>query len=332
MKFESRKVQHSINKAFLKEPVERKKFDAFKESLGKLLSGIQQSEEAGEREEHFKNLLPPFFKAIGFGDYKINTSSNIDLAIYTGSKTKDPLGVMMEVKRPSNKPEMISKERLNRKAMHEVVLYYLEQRIDHENSDLKHIIITDMLHWYIFDAQEFERCFYRPSRLKKVYRQWKADQKVSSNTDFMYNEIASFISQSDATINGIYMPLKPVEKLLKGKEGSDYEKRLISLYKFFSPIHLLKEPFANDSNSLNKEFYRELLYILGLEETKVGSTRYIRRAEEKNRHSGSIIENTVRILDVEDHLSTLKNARSSYGSTREEQLFNVAMELGISHS
>ncbi|MEX2596125.1 MAG: type II restriction endonuclease, partial [Salibacteraceae bacterium] len=85
----------------------------------------------------------------------------------------------------------------------------------------------------------------------------------------------------------------------------------------------------NDSNSLNKEFYRELLYILGLEETKEGSTRYIRRAEEKNRNRGSIIENTIRILDAEDHLSTLKNARSTYGSNRDEQLFNVSMELGI---
>ncbi|MEX2596114.1 MAG: type II restriction endonuclease, partial [Salibacteraceae bacterium] len=85
----------------------------------------------------------------------------------------------------------------------------------------------------------------------------------------------------------------------------------------------------NDSNSLNKEFYRELLYILGLEETKEGSTRYIRRAEEKKRNSGSIIENTIRILDAEDHLSTLKNVRSTYGANRDEQLFNVPMELGI---
>jgi len=329
MKFEPKNVQRSINKAFLKEPVERKKFNAFKDALGRLINEIDQSEQAGEQEEHFKNLLPPFFKAIGFGEYKINTSSNIDLAIYTGSKTKDPLGVLMEIKRPSNKPEMISKERLNRKAMHEAVLYYLEQRIEQENDDLKHIIITDMNHWFIFDAQEFERCFYRPSTLRKAYKEWKADQKVSSGTDFMYNQIASFIGDSDATISGISLPLKPVSKLLEAKEGSDYEKRLISLYKFFSPIHLLKEPFANDSNSLNKEFYRELLYILGLEETKEGSTRYIRRAEEKNRHSGSIIENTIRILDAEDHLSTLKNARSSYGANRNEQLFSVAMELGI---
>lgn len=112
-------AQHQ--QSFLKEPVERKKFNTSKESLGNLFSGIEQSEEAEEREEYFKNLLPPFFKAIGFGDYKINTSSNIDLAIYTGSKTKDPLGIMMEVKRPSNKAEMISKDRLKRKALHEAV-------------------------------------------------------------------------------------------------------------------------------------------------------------------------------------------------------------------
>lgn len=329
MQFEAKTVRNTINKAFLKEPVDRGAFDQFKEALGKLLNGIEQANEAGEREEHFKNLLPPFFKAVGFEDYKINTSSNVDLAIYTGGKTKDPLGVMMEIKRPFNKSEMISGDRLNRKAMHEAVLYYLEQRIEEENSDLKHVIITDMTHWYIFDAQEFERCFYRQSTLRKAYKEWKDNRKVSSNTDFMYNEIASFISNSDASISGISLPLEPVRKLLKGDKGSEYEKRLIALYKFFSPIHLLKEPFANDSNSLNKEFYRELLYILGLEETKEGSTRYIRRTEEKNRQSGSMIENTIRILDAEDHLSTLKQARSNYGSDREEQLFSVAMELGI---
>jgi hypothetical protein len=328
MKFEPKKVQRSINGAFLKEPAYRKKFNAFKEALGKLLTEIKQTEEANEQEEHFKYLLPPFFKAVGFGDYKINTSSNIDLAIYTGSKTKDPLGVLMEVKRPSNKPQMISKDRLNRKALHEAVLYYLDQRIDQKNDDLKHIIITDLNHWFIFDAHEFHRCFYE-SPLKRTYKEWKAKRKVSPNNDFMYNQIASFIDENDATISGISLPLKPVGKLLEAKEGSDYEKRLIPLYKLFSPTHLLKEPFANDSNSLNKEFYRELLYILGLEETKEGSTRFIRRAEEKARQGGSLIENTIRILDASDHLSTLKKARNSYGSTRDEQLFSVAMELGI---
>lgn len=70
--------------------------------------------------------------------------------------------------------------------------------------------------------------------------------------------------------------------------------------------HLLKESFANDSNSLNRGFYNELLYILGLEEVKQKSARYIQRVDEDRRQPGSIIENTIRILDAEDHLSTVR--------------------------
>jgi len=39
------------------------------------------------------------------------------------------------------------------------------------------------------------------------------------------------------------------------------------IYKLIHPkLQLLKEPFASDSNELNKGFYRELLYIMGLKE------------------------------------------------------------------
>jgi len=43
----------------------------------------------------------------------------------------------------------------------------------------------------------------------------------------------------------------------------------VPLYKILSPVHLLKLPFANDSNSLDKNFYDELLHIIGLEEVKL---------------------------------------------------------------
>lgn len=329
MIFEGKTVRKTINKAFLKEPIERGSFTIFKHALERLLDSIEQAKKKGEHEEHFKNFLPPFFNEVGFSDYTINTSVRIDMAIHTGGKSKDPLGVLIEVKRPGNSSEMISKDQLNRKAMYEAVLYYLDQRIEQENSDLKHIIITNMEEWFIFDAQEFERHFYIPSALRNTWKEWKSDRKVSSNNDFMYGEIAKFLDTQDVSISGLWLPLDKTRKFLIGDKDSDYEKKLIPIYKLFTPTHLLKEPFANDSNSLNKEFYRELLYILGLEETKEGSTRYILRASEKNRNLGSIIENTIRILDAEDHLSTLKNALNSYGANREEQFFSVAMELSI---
>ncbi|WP_142454309.1 DUF7149 domain-containing protein [Gracilimonas mengyeensis] len=329
MQLQTKTVRQGINKAFLKEPVERPEFDNFKNVLSGVLDQIDHAVEADEHEEHLKNLLPPFFKALGFDDHKINTSGRIDLAIYTGTKKNDPVGVLMEVKRPGNKAEMITKDNFNKKALHEAVLYYLEQRIEEGNTDLKHVIITNMHDWFIFDAQEFERCFYKPSVLRKTWKSWKADQKVSSNNDFMYNEIAKYIDQQDTSITGLYIPLDKTRKLLGGQEGSDYEKKLIPLFKLFTPIHLLKESFANDSNSLNREFYRELLYILGLEETTEGNTRYIRRVSEEHRNPGSMIENTIRILDAEDHLSTLSEPVKNYGEDKDDQLFGVALELCI---
>lgn len=329
MIFESKTVRRTINKAFLKEPIERGSFTVFKDALEKLHNDVEIAKEKNEHEEHFKNFLVPFFNKVGFQDFSINTSGRIDMAIHTGGKGKDPVGVLIEAKRPGNSNEMITKEQINRKAMHEAVLYYLEQRIEQDNSDLKHVIITNMDEWFIFDAQEFERYFYRPSTLRKTWKEWKSDRKVSSNNDFMYSEISKYIDEQDSSIMGLWLPLNKTKKFLKGDKDSGYEKKLIPIYKLFTPTQLLKEPFANDSNSLNKEFYRELLYILGLEETKEGSTRYIQRVSDENRNQGSIIENTIRILDVEDHLSTLKNSLSSYGINREEQLFSVAMELSI---
>ncbi|TYP93525.1 Eco57I restriction-modification methylase [Fodinibius salinus] len=329
MQLETKSLRKSINKAFLKETVDRSSFNNFKAELGQLLKNIDSAKKKDEHEEHFKNLLVPFLNEVGFDDYYINTSVRIDLAIHTDGKVKDPVGVLLEVKRPSNKNEMITEEDFNRKAMHEAVLYYLEQRIEEDNEDLKHIVITDTLNWFVFDAQEFERCYYRPSALKKVYKSWKTDQKVSSNKDFMYDKIGDFIDSQDTTLRGLHLDLQSYEKYLKAKEDSEPEKKLIPLFKFFSPTQLLKEPFANDSNTLNREFYRELLYILGLEETTKSNTRYIERASEDKRHPGSFIENTIRILDAEDHLSTVREPKVKYGSDRDEQLFNVALELSI---
>jgi len=329
IELETSTLRNNINKAFLKETVARSSFDVFKQHLSQFLNSIETAHQQGEHEEHIKNLLVSFLNKIGFEERFVNTNAYIDLAIHTGADSTSPVGVILEVKRPSNRSEMISVDDINRKALHEAVLYYLEQRIEHENSDLKQIIITDTLNWFVFDAQEFERCFYRPSTLKKTYRSWKSNQKVSSNKEFMYGEIDRYLNQNDARLEGLYLNLEDYGQWLKAQKESRYEKKLIPLYKLFSPIHLLKEPFANDSNTLNRNFYRELLYILGLEEVKEGNTRYIERAGKEKRQSGSLIENAIRILETEDHLSRMGHDKNQYGNNRSEQIFSIALELSI---
>jgi len=48
---------------------------------------------------------------------------------------------------------------------------------------------------------------------------------------------------------------------------------MIFMYKIFSPVHLLKLQLQNDSNTLNKKFYAELLYIMGLVEVEENETK-----------------------------------------------------------
>ena len=91
---------------------------------------------------------------------------------------------------------------------------------------------------------------------------------------------------------------------------------------------MLKLPFQNDSNSLNKKFYAELLHILGIEEKKENNKIVIVRKAVGQRNEDSLLENTINQLDADDCLRKVTNV-VAYGSTQEERLFNVAMELCI---
>ncbi|TAG58011.1 MAG: type II restriction endonuclease, partial [Cytophagales bacterium] len=102
---------------------------------------------------------------------------------------------------------------------------------------------------------------------------------------------------------------------------------LLPLYKILSPEHLLKQPFANDSNSLNQEFYNELLHIMGLEEISDGGKKIIVR-QLKDRNEGSLIENTINLLVVQGKWTQI-NYLSEFGDTEEEQIFSIALELII---
>ncbi|MDD4727695.1 MAG: TaqI-like C-terminal specificity domain-containing protein [Dysgonamonadaceae bacterium] len=95
-----------------------------------------------------------------------------------------------------------------------------------------------------------------------------------------------------------------------------------------SPEHLLKLPFANDSNTLDKRFYSEMLHIIGLNETKEGGKKLIGRNKEGERNSGSLLEDAIIQLDSLDKISRLEKP-SQFGDTYQERLFNVALELTI---
>ncbi|WP_276499697.1 class I SAM-dependent DNA methyltransferase [Pontibacter litorisediminis] len=314
--------KQALNKAYLRLKTSRTEIEKFKQALAALLDSINLH----ETEEHAKNHLRDFLRLTFYDKYGVNTKGKTDLVIHTGNNTKSNAGVLLEVKRPTNKADMPTTDNLNYKATHELLLYYLRERLEHHNHDLRHLIVTSVHEWFVFDALEFDRLFFRNTQLKKDFADWSAGRKASGSTDFFYKEIAApYISNLQESISYTYFNLKDYEKPLRNKSTKD-DVKLVALYKLLSPAHLLKEPFANDANSLDRDFYLELLHIIGLEEVKEGGRKLIQRKAKPN--PGSLLEAAYQKLRSEDLISDLDNPYS-YGSTREEQLFNVALELCI---
>jgi adenine-specific DNA-methyltransferase len=142
----------------------------------------------------------------------------------------------------------------------------------------------------------------------------------------MIEEITKIISKIEVDIPCIYFDFRQYETILRNTKKED-DKELIALYKILSPQHLLKILSPNDSNTLDAGFYKELLHIIGLEETRDGAKVLITRKKEK-RNSASLIELTIESLKTEDTFHRIPDI-SIYGENKEDRTFNIALELAI---
>lgn len=315
----------ALNVAFLRVKPLRDNIETFKENLIKLLDQIN----VAESEEFHKNIVSKFLDTTYYSpNHYLNTKGRNDLVIHNGKEAKSSVGVIIEAKSPTNKAEFPKVNQLNSKALQEIVLYYLRERITHKNLEIKHLIITNIYEWFIFDATIFEKNFAQNKSFVKQFTDFEEGRLSGKKTDFFYKEIAEpFIETLKNELIFTHFDLREYEKPLRNIDKND-DKTLIALYKVLSPEHLLKLPFANDSNSLDKAFYAELLHIIGLTETKIGGKKLIDRPAISERNSGAILENTIVQLDSLDKIARLEKPQS-FGDTMSERLFNVGLELTI---
>jgi hypothetical protein len=316
----------ALNNAFRRMPVVVEDINLFIKQLSDYIGNIEEK----ESEEYAKGQLTQFLNDTFYHNKnKINTKGRIDLAIY---EDKTPI-VIIECKRPKpNDPDMVTTNNLNAKAFHELILYYLRERIEHNNTNIKHLIATNMYEWFVFDERDFDKIIFGDTNLKKDYETFSRENK---NTDHFYKSIAKvYLEKVKPSFNFTYFDLRNYKKYIDKEVDKDEEvkeenrSKIRSLYKFLSPHHLLKQPLANDSNTLNKDFYYELLHLIGLEETKEGTKKIITRKAKKERDEASLIENVIFNIEQTDRLRKLQNP-SSLGASYEERLFSVSLELCI---
>ncbi len=269
----------------------------------------------GATEENLKFHIMSLLKGL-YPDQVIEQQGAIDFVIRIG-KSVSPAGVLVEAKRSSNKQEMVREDDLNRKALHELVLYFMRER-KAGNTNLLSLIICSEREFFIFRASEFEKVFWDNRKFRKVFLDWEAGRLTSSDTSFFYSDVAKpFIKNSDATLEVAHID---ISKFLDNDTYDMPTKSGIVLMKGLGPHCLLQSPLQNDSNSLNKSFYTELLHIIGLQEEK----RVIKRAN--NPEPGSLLENTLRSLDYIDAVNS-KEAILRFGSNVPKRKFSIALDL-----
>jgi adenine-specific DNA-methyltransferase len=250
--------------------------EAFKAALGIYVENVQQLTATRQSEPNIvAGALMPFLQAVPLGyncrPHSQKGQSGIDLAILSG---KD-VTVIIEAKAVGSK-DMITAHDLNKKAFHEAIFYFMQER-SRKNDKLAHIVITDFQEWYVFDAKDFERLFWGNSQLNKTFHAYHNPNLLTTSTSEVYAAIAEELPRilkdlfTEEAIDCAYFSLAATHI---GKGGLK-DKELTAIYKLLSPDSLLKGFNPNDANSLNREFYNELLYILGLNEVKDGGKRLI---------------------------------------------------------
>ena len=250
--------------------------------------------DASQDEEHNKRLVGRLLEQLFYdGKNAVNSDNPIDLAIFSDAVAKDSHPVVMfEVKQPTN-PEMVRRDDLNRKALHELVLYYVRQEMISRNTDITHLVITDGVQWFVFDKRVFYDCFIAQKSFAN--RVIKADAE-NNRTQYIYDQIIRpFVDSLGERLRYTYLNLSDVSAV--HTEHVPHSRKVTSAYRLLSPTHLLRQPVMYDHNELSMAFYHELLYIMGLEEVMVDNIARIVRCKPKNRQPHSLLEETIQLFD-----------------------------------
>jgi adenine-specific DNA-methyltransferase len=111
---------------------------------------------------------------------------------------------------------MIKPDDINKRAFHEILLYYLRERVTEKNINVKHLIVSNVYEWYIFDEKIFERIFAQNRKLVKQFQDFELSKKP---TEIFYTEIAEpFIAEIKNDIEFTCFDIREYEKPLRNKD------------------------------------------------------------------------------------------------------------------
>ncbi|QQW85699.1 class I SAM-dependent DNA methyltransferase [Helicobacter pylori] len=281
------KFAHTPLKDFIKKynPQEPKKetIEKFEKEINSLLENAPRQDD----EEFQKNEINKFLENT-YG-YDCNTNKKVDSAIYVDKEA----WVLIEVKALDNKIEF-PKDRENplSKAFCQMVFYFLEE-IENNNS-LKHAIICNAHEFFLFDCKDFCTLFQNDKKIKKLHKNCAKKEGTNPSTKRFYSDLEEYLKKD----------FKGELRYTHFNLSSYDPKELPLIYQVLSHEVLLKQRKTLDANTLNKDFYEELLYILGLEEQNDKGKILIKPSRTKNSLSDAL-KKEYKNLDDEEVMALL---------------------------
>ncbi len=269
-------------KDFIKKynPQEPKKetIENFEKEINSLLENAPRQDD----EEFQKNEINKFLKN-AYG-YDCNTNKKVDSAIYVDGEVR----VLIEVKALANKTEF-PKDRENplSKAFCQMVFYFLNA-IENNNS-LKHAIICNAHEFFLFDCRDFCALFRNNKRITDFYKYCAKKEGTDPSTKRFYSDLEEYLKKD----------FKGELRYTHFNLSSYDPKELPLIYQVLSHEVLLKQRKTLDANTINKDFYEELLYILGLEEQNDKGKILIKPSRTQNSVSAALKEQYTDLDDEE---------------------------------
>ncbi|WRF60617.1 class I SAM-dependent DNA methyltransferase [Helicobacter pylori] len=241
------------------------------ENFEKEINSLLENAKRQDDEEFQKNEINKFLKN-AYG-YDCNTNKKVDSAIYVDGEVR----VLIEVKALDNKTEFPKdKENPLSKAFCQMVFYFLKE-IKNNNS-LKYAIICNAHEFFLFDCRDFCALFQNDKRITKPHKDCAKKEGTDTKTKRFYSDLEEYLKKDfKGELRYTHFNL------------SNYDpKELPLIYQVLSHEVLLKQRKTLDANTLNKDFYEELLYILGLEEQNDKGKILIKPSRTQNSLSAAL--------------------------------------------
>ncbi len=243
------------------------------ENFEKEINSLLENAPRQDDEEFQKNEINSFLKNT-YG-YRCNTNKKVDSAIYVDGEVQ----VLIEVKALNRKTEF-PKNRENpiSKAFCQMVLYFLEEREKEKNNSLKHAIICNAHEFFLFDCKDL-LFLEKDERIKKFYDKYAKKEGTDSSKPRFYEDLEQYLKED-------FQGELPYTHF--NLSSYDPKEELPLIYQVLSQEVLLKQKKTLDANTLNKDFYEELLYILGLEEKNEKGKILIKPSRTQNSLSDAL--------------------------------------------